>query len=430
MNEIVSPDLRTETGALPMSAPERGEGPPPPRRGWRSRLTSRPVRILLALILVGAAGLSIIGQRLVISSEHAVISAALITIRTPIRGEVTDMAAQVGERMADQAVLAIIRNPLADRGRLLDAIEARDRASAEAAQLGTQIAALDALAETIRKRATEHRHEASDVLAASIREGEQAQAAAEARALKARQDATRAQSLNRTGIVATAGLERAEAERDAAQHEAASLAARNESLRRQQQAIGQGVFVSGGYGGIGYPEQRLDEIALRRAELVRQQAAQEAGLVRARMRVAEESAHHEAEREVVLHASGDVWGWRVLARRGQRVLPDEIIVEMVNCREVFLLAAVPQTDVPRIGIGTRVRLRLDGESEERPGKVTGWITDGTLRADGHLAVLPTRPRGASQVARVAIAQPRGQECPVGRTGRVLFDRAAADTAAP
>jgi hypothetical protein len=70
-------------------------------------------------------------------------------------------------------------------------------------------------------------------------------------------------------------------------------------------------------------------------------------------------------------------------------------------------------------------LGLAGETGELTGLVIGWVRDGMAREGGSLAVLPTRPRGGSQLLRIAIAPPvPGALGPVGRTGRVLLDRQA------
>jgi len=72
--------------------------------------------------------------------------------------------------------------------------------------------------------------------------------------------------------------------------------------------------------------------------------------------------------------------------------------------------------------GQAVRVLLDGEEAPRYGIVEGLLPEGMLSEGGRLAVLPNRPQGGSQVAQVAIEQPAtGTPCPIGRTGRVVFD---------
>ncbi len=106
-----------------------------------------------------------------------------------------------------------------------------------------------------------------------------------------------------------------------------------------------------------------------------------------------------------------------------------MLAELVDCRDIFVLAAIPQEDAPAIAPGQPARLRLAGESEERHGTVLGWLPDGMARDGGRIAVLPTRPLGNSTLLRIAIAQPEaGAPCPIGRTGRLLLDRGTSPVA--
>lgn len=424
MNDIPSP-AASRMAASPMSLPGAVEDgpapPPPPRPSWLARRW----RLLAALVLLTLAGVALLRQHIAVSTEHAVISAYAIPMRTPIGGELTQMTAQPGTLLPAGHVIGHVGNHLADRRGLLDAEAERDRARTEAAALTGQIAALDALAAHLGTRAEEHRAEASRMVAAGLEEGLRLHAAAEARARRLGQDAARAMELARGGIAPAALRDRAEAERDAALEEAAALAARGEALRAQDRAALRGLYLTGGFGGVGYLEQRLDEIALRRAELGRQLAVHDAAADRATHRVAEETVRLLATREALLVAPGDWHVWRVLAKSGQRVLPEDVVAELLDCRDVFILAALPQAEAPWVAPGQAARLRLAGESAEVVGTVIGWVPEGMARDGGRLAVLPTRPRGNSQLLQIALDPPtRGAPCPVGRTGRVVMERSA------
>lgn len=419
MNEIPPPRSLRAPAPEALSQPAGPPHPPAPRRARSGRL----VRIGVALALVAIAALALLRQQLLVSTEHAVISSDSILLRSPIGGEVLELAARPGQALEDGALLARVENPLADRRALVEAVLERDRAREEGLAIAAQLAALDRLAATLAGRAVAHREEAARALAASVEEGARLRAAAEARARRSELEALRVQELARGGIAAPALRERAEAERDSALQEAAALAARGEALRSRETALARGFFLDGGYGGVAYLEQRLDEIALRRADLERQAANQRAALERATQRVAEETARHARESAAELRAHGPWHAWRVPVTRGQRISAEEVVAELLDCREVFVLAAVPQDDVPAISAGQPARIRLAGETTERLGTVVGWVPDRSAQEGGRLAALPTRPRGGGQVVQIAIAPPAPDAaCPVGRTGRVLFTR--------
>lgn len=324
MNDI--PPLRSR---LVLGPEQMSRGTPPADAPRGDSRLKRLLQTAAAVSLVGIACFGLLREQLAISSNHAVISAATIPLRTPIGGTLTLIALDAGQTAADGTLLARVENHRADGRRLADARAERDRAAEEAAVLAGQIAALDGMA---------------------------------------------------------AGLGQA-----------------------------------GPGGGDGTP--RRDDVALWRAEMARLLAGQQAALRRADRQVAEEAARHAEEREALLQANGTWQPWRILASHGQRVAPEETVAELVDCHAAFLLAAVAQHDVPRVNLGQPVRLLLDGEPEARSGTVQGWLPDGMAREGGRLAALPTRPRGGSQIVQIGIAPAApGHPCPVGRTGRVLFDR--------
>jgi multidrug resistance efflux pump len=398
----------------------------PPARGG----LSRAARVLVAAALLAAAGYGLVRQHTMLASEHAVVSAHTFALRSPIGGEITELPLRAGQQVAPDAPLARIANPLLDRGRLVEARTERVQLEHEIAGLQGQLAALDAIAAALGARATQHRAEAGRSLAAEIDENARLLAAAEARARRAAQEAARAIELARGGFAAAATRERAEAERDAAMQDAAAAAARLAQLRTQDKALGRGFFLTAGYGGVGYLEQRLDEVALRRAELLRQDAILQGRLARAELRLAEEEARHAQESQATLPAKA---GWtvlRVLTAPGQRIRAEEPIADLVDCHAAFVLATVPQSDVPRIAPGRPARVRLDGDREARPATVVGLLPEGMAHEGGRLAALPSGPRGASKLVQLSIAPPGPDEtCPIGRTGRVLFDPAPGAAAA-
>ncbi|MGG5822649.1 HlyD family efflux transporter periplasmic adaptor subunit [Falsiroseomonas sp. HW251] len=396
--------------------------PPPPSK---RKLPVGRARLVVAAVLVGTAALGLARQQFTVATEHAVVSATTIPLRTPIGGEVARIALRAGEELPEGAAV-LVENPRADRRRLLDVLAERDRAADEAASLGAQIASLDDLSASLAQRAAAYREETARMLSAGVEEGLRQLAAAEARARRAGQEATRTIELARGGYAAASLRERVEADRDAALQEAGAFAARGAALRAQEEALSRGFVLNGGFGGVGYLDQRLDEIAMRRTDLARQLAAQQAALARASRRVAEETARHETERAATLQAPPGLRAWRVLAAPGQRVQAEETVAELLDCRAVFMLAVVAQRDVPMIQPGQPARVLLDGDPTERAGVVHGFLPDGMVTEGGRIAAVPTRPRGGGQVVQVDIATPpQGPACPVGRTGRVIFERPVA-----
>jgi multidrug resistance efflux pump len=402
--------------AAPFSLPPAA--PLPPHRGFLARRW----RLLLALLLVGAAAAGVLHHRMTLATGHAVVSAHTLPVRAPIGGEVTDLAGEPGAELPAALAFARIENTRADRTRLLDAKQERDRAQVEVGALIGQIRALEDLAADIRARGAAHREVFAEEAAAWLGEAEALRAAALARATRAGQDSARALELARGGHASPAARDRAEAELEAARREAEAQGMRILALQRQAAAARLGLFTQPGQSGAAYAEQRLDEIALRRAELARQASQQQAALARAERRLAEERELHEARRSAVVTPPGGLILWRLHTQAGQRVLPEEVLAELVDCRSAFLLATVPQNALPHLPPGSTARLRLAGEGTERIGVVVGPQGEGQAREGGNLAALPTRPPGQTALLRIALPPfDPGMPCPIGRAGRVIFD---------
>lgn len=392
---------------------------PPPRRAG---FLARRWRLLLAIALVGAAGLGLLRAHLTLATDHAVVTAQTLPIRAPIGGEVTDLVGEPGTALPYHLAFARIENSRADRGRLLDAVQERDRARDEMGAVIGQIAALEGLAADLRARGAEHRAVATEQMEAVLRETVELHAAAQARAQRAAQESQRAGDLARGGHASQAARERGEAELEAARREALALAIRVTGLQRVVEGARLGIFTQPGQQGAGYAEQRLDDIALRRAELTAQLSQRQAAVNRAERRLAEEQTQHEAERSAVISPPEGMTLWRLHAHHGQRVLAGEVMAELVDCRAAFLLAAVPQGALPDLSPGSTARLRLAGKREEQIGVVIGRHGEARGREADNLAAQPTRPAGATALVRIALPPlPAGTLCPVGRVARVIFE---------
>lgn len=383
---------------------------------------ARRGRLLLALMLIGAASFALLHQQLTLATEHAVISAHTLPVRAPIGGEVTDLAGDPGTELPVLLAFARIENARADRGRVLDATQERDRARDEVGALIGEISVLEGIAADLRARGAEHREASAQQAEALLGEATGQRAAARARAVRAGQEAARATELARSGHGSLATRDRAEAELESARREAEALGMRILGLERQIEALRLGIFTQAGQLGASYAEQRLDEIALRRAELTRQASQQQSALNRAERRLAGETEEHEARRSAVIAPPQGLILWRLHIQPGQRVLPEEVLAELVDCSRAFLLAAVPQSALPSLPPGSTARLRLAGETQERIGVVSGRHGEGLAREAGNLAALPSRPHGQSALVRITLSpfEP-GMLCPVGRVGRVIFE---------
>lgn len=399
--------------------------PPPAALKPRARLPlGRAWRLVVAVGLVLAALLALWRQMALFTTQHAVLSAPMLTLRAPIAGELTWLAGGPGARLSAGAPVALLQHGEVDAVRRLSLEGQAARLAAEARAIQQQREALRGVDAALARRGQEQREEAARLYALRLDEAQALQSAAEARAQRLRAELRRGEELARGGHLAVQGRERLEAERLIAEREAEAMALRAEALRLQQAAALRGVWLAEGQGGISYTEQRRDEIALRDAELARQHATVTAEWTAASAKVIEERARGLRASEAWLTTPSALAIWRLTAEAGQRLRLEEPVADLVDCRASVLLVAVPQSEVPSLAEGGTVRFRLAGELRERTGTVRQWLPEGMAREGGRLALLPSRPPGASRLLEVALPEPEPDgACLVGRTARVVIPRA-------
>ncbi len=405
------------TASLPGKLRRVVHGAPGP--GGASR---RPLKISIALGLLGAGIYAMLDDQLSLSTDHAVVSAYTIGLRSPIGGHVAGLRAAPGQLVAQGALLATVEDDRADRQRLVDLTAQRDRALAELAGAEASRDAFYAMAADLAARAGTHRQVALAWYTSQIAEAERNLAAQRARLLKDRQTLARKQQLVQAGFATRAELDAARADNDVSARTLEAMRDRLTTLRTQREGVTRGVFVESGHIGFNYAQQRADEVTMRLAELDRAILGLRAEAAAATARLAAETgrAAQLASAELPTPSGGMVW--RVLAQEGERVGAGDTVAEVMDCQAAFVLAAVPQDRAGSVQLGGVARFRLAGESRDRSGRVQAVLGDASASGERNLAALPSRPAGQGMaLVRVALTPTEGESaCPVGRTARLVL----------
>ncbi len=391
-----------------------------PGQGGGSR---RPWKIALALGLLGAGGSAMLDDQFTLSTEHAVVSAYTVGLRSPIAGQVAGVRHAPGEEVAAGALLAVVEDERADTQRLVDLRALRDRARAELAAAEAARQEFRHMAADLTNRAAVHQEVALAWYASQQEEARRVLAGAQAKLLRDRQVLGRKQQLLASGFGTRAEMEAARGDHDVSLGVVDAQRQRLATLRTQQEGIRRGVFVESGHIGFNYAQQRQDEVTMRLAELDRSIVSLGADAQAAETRfVAEERrAAQQSSAELPSPSGGMIW--RVLAQEGERVAAGDTVAEVMDCAAAFVLAAVPQDRAAEVQLGGIARFRLAGESRERSGRVQAVLGEGSVNADRNLAAMPARLPHGGALVRVALAPPAAGEsatCPVGRTARLLL----------
>ncbi|HJU33428.1 MAG TPA: HlyD family efflux transporter periplasmic adaptor subunit [Hyphomicrobiaceae bacterium] len=390
------------------------------RKTWHNH--RRILKSLIGLGVVVAAGWIPVQALLETSSTEAVINARLITLRSPIEGEVGPIAAvTAGSQVNPGTVLVNVANVRADRGRLDDLRRLVDELESDIKTLQVRRADLAALQTDLRQQTRAFRAARMDQLKARIAEIGSDITAAEAKLEEAQQSLTRARSLDATGSGTKVSLEKARRDATVAQETLLSLGHRRKSLDIELAALDSGIYVGDSYNDRPQSLQRADDIALRLNELDADIGHRQARLALLRTELAGERERY-AERSTARLTSPVVGSvWEVMTAPGESVARGQDLVRLLDCSGLVVTATVGETAYNNLRIGDRARFRFRGDGKSYEGRILGLT--GVATAAANLAIQPSAL--AKEPYRVTVGVPelaKAAQCDVGRTGRVTFGK--------
>lgn len=430
--EPVKPSaLKTLPSSTALSVPSPGvaakptarESPsllPSPRK-WR--INSRPLKLGVAGVLLCAGAYGIFSEQHFVATHNAIVSAYVVSLRTPIDGVVAGLPTAAGMRVQNGSLLGRVDNPRVDQEHLenLRVIEERARSEADAIvaerdslemQRRDLLARSDAYAKAVLARLKLQTTEATNLLNAKHVAVRQAAA-----------DLDRGRKLREAGIISAADFDRLQAQYDVAVQEEKAQEANLAAVRVATRAAAKGVHSEpGATNDVAYSRQRSDEIAVHLAEINRDLTALEAQARAAAEDLEKEKQRTELMRRADLLAPVSGMLWKLEAMNGERVGTGDAVAELVDCNQGFVLAEIPQERVPDIALGGVARIKLSGESSDRTGTVLSVGGDPRKEDNRKFAAFPLQDT-VQQLSTVRVGLPPAAspgECIIGRTARVLL----------
>jgi multidrug resistance efflux pump len=401
---------------------------PAARSGLLSRASlGRFVKAGIGVAIVVFFGWMPLQTLLVASSVEAVVNSRIVTVRSPIDGVVTaaphDSSAWSGAKGAP--VLRIVDDK-ADRA-LLDSLR-RQLATFEDERpsLATRLDLAQSSLANLDKQTQQFTAGRIRQLDARIAALSHDLAAATARAQEADAALNRANALIKSGSVTEAESGRLRRDSAVAAEGEAAARQRYEEASVELAAAHEGFFLGDSYNDRPSSAQRADELRLRIGDLAADLQTRDAQIKRLRADIADEAARYvdRSDVEVALPVSGRVW--EVLTAPGEHVSRGQDLLRLLDCASAVVTANVSESIYNRLQVGSPVTFRPSTSGDSYPGSIVNLT--GAAGAPANFAILPGTL--AKEGYHVTVAVPRiaeNGECGVGRTGRVIFEKGAAES---
>jgi multidrug resistance efflux pump len=401
-----------------------------PRRGLLSRATgNKLVKVGLGLGLVVVFGWMPFQTLLVASSVEAVVNSRIVTIRSPIDGVIAsaphDFKAWSAAKGAP--VLRVV-DDRADRAHLDDLRRQLGNLEDERPSLVRRLGLAQANLNDLTKQTQLFADGRVKQLSARTEALNHDLAAASARAVEADAALTRANALTKSGFLTVAEGDRLRRDKIVAAENEFAARRRLDEASVELSAANQGFFLGDSYNDRPDSAQRAEEMRLRVGDLAAAVEVRDAQIKRLRVDIADEAARYEnrSNVEVALPVSGRVW--EVLTAPGEHVARGQDLLRLLDCTSAVVTANVSESVYNRLQVGSPATFRPSSGGEDYPGTIVNLT--GIAGAPANFAIIPSTL--VKEAYHVTVAVPKiaeGDDCGVGRTGRVIFQKGEAEASA-
>jgi multidrug resistance efflux pump len=396
--------------------------PPPARTGLVSPLVRRLLKTALGLGIVAVVGYAPLQRLLQTSSVEAVVNARMITLRAPIDGEVEagPNPLDFGTSLARGEVLFRIVNRRADRSRLDDLSRQIGQLQEERPGVAARLADARVLLKDLKEQT--HLFAQSRILQLEARQGE---LTADVDAARAKREAAqialdRYTRLAGNGVMSMSQLTQAQRDGSVAEKLEAAAQKRLEAVGVELAAAQRGVFVGDSYNDRPRSSQRADELEQLVSNLTETLAETDQRIARLTGELAHEKARYDdlAAVDMIAPTRGSVW--EMLTAPEEQVHRGQDLVRVLDCGGALVTAVVSEAVYNRLQVGTAARFQPRDGQEILPGRVVRLT--GASASPANLAIQPSVLLREGYHVTVAVPKlAEGQDCMVGRTGRVIFD---------
>lgn len=374
----------------------------------------------VAVAVVGAC--AVLANQGIVASDDALVSAYVISLRSPINGVVSGIGSRVGAPVKSGDLLAHVENTRVNDQSVADLQAHLRRVQSDLRAADNQLNDLAGMKTMLSNRWDAYRFWVLKRMDASVDLAQRTLDAKVSQRDQAQREWNRKAPLAASGYVSQSDLDKARAEFDVADRQAGALRGQLAASQIAASAATQGVLTEGSDGDVPYSAQRQDEVSMRIADVNHTIASLQAEEAETRARLDTEDKRIGLMRSASMLAPAAGMIWKLGASQGEWVSVGDSVAEVVDCRAAFFIAAIPQDEFSSIKIGSEAHFRLSGETLERVGQIVSVTGDASLRSDRNLAATPLPQSRPTAMVRVSITPSENSDgaCLVGRTARVLL----------
>jgi multidrug resistance efflux pump len=412
-----------------VDTPATPDAEPAPARGFRPALAHwfarpdvrRAAKSALALVLVVLLGWKPVNRLLERSSVEAVVNSQLITLRSPIDGEVSFLGAMGAPRglHAEQTPLVRIKNTRVDPTRVDDVRRELRRAERARAALTVRLSVMERQLAEATDQTERFRSARMRQLDARLAEIDQEEKAASARLTEASAALERSFVLVGKGHRTASGHDLAKRDAAVSKADLGRARKRREAVAVELESLRAGYFFGDSYNDRPRSLDRADDLAAQvgalRAELevvTRSTTDLEAAL-------GAEEARHAALAEARLVAPVASRIWEVMTAPGEHVRQGQEVLKLLDCTSAAVSATVSEGIFNRLEIGTPVRFQHKEGGQILEGTVSHLAGQAAVRAN--YAIAPSLlHREMYRVTATIPGLATDGNCHPGRTGRIVF----------
>jgi len=340
------------------------------RLSWKGLLAhGRHVGVLFFGFLLVAVCLTLGVRILSTSSIKGVVNAPILLIQAPIDGTVITDDIKAGNTINQGDILFLLENARLDKTQEDQIRSALEQTRAEISGLTIQLEGYAALKSELEARLLTHLETNTGYLSQKIAESQSNLQKAQNAQEQAAREFKRQMELAKKGIDSQQAYEAARLKNDEAVSDILSLTASLKRNTLELQASTKGVLLDG-YSGAPYAQQRLDEVALRIAEVSGRlaDASRKDTALEAQLRESEKLNKKLSSATLVSPSLCLVQSIRVT--KGSDVVKGTVLCELVDCAKSYVEATIPEKRFDKVKVGDPAKIYLYGSANYISGFVS------------------------------------------------------------